>query len=85
MRITDELWPIAVYQDRYGGCYSGGAWIAVAEAETMARHLPCLVDGPYGDDTDAAVWGSAIPEWAAVGDTPDEAVRHLIEKCSEAG
>ena len=72
-------------EDRYSGTYSGGEWIAIAcfyEAvgDGMRTRLGLVMDGAGGDDLKAA--GFVLPEWAAVGDTPDEAVRNLRAKAS---
>ena len=46
----------------------------------MRTRLGLVMDGAGGDDLKAA--GFVLPEWAAVGDTPDEAVRNLRAKAS---
>jgi hypothetical protein len=76
------LYPVAIYEDRYGGCYSKGKWLAVAEADI--HNLLNMQGGPYGDDTDCAdFWGNP-PQWIAVGATPEEALNNLYEKHIEA-
>jgi hypothetical protein len=82
--MADDDYPVAVFEDRYGGVYSGGAWIAIAEASepydqenTRARF--CLVgdNGPFGGDVAASTFWSDSPEWIAVGSTPDAAIVSL--------
>jgi len=81
MPTPDSHFPIAVIEDRYGGVYSGGKWLAISCADRMEngayRIIRCLEDGPHGDDTDAMMFWGTPPDWIAVGDTPDEAVRKL--------
>jgi hypothetical protein len=76
-----DLYPVAVVEDRYGGTYSGGRWLAIAQADRLEngayRIVRCLEDGPHGDDGDAMAFWSDPPGWIACGDTPDEAVRKL--------
>ena len=81
---SDEDYPVAVFQDRYGGAYCGGAWIAIAEAsepydQENTRAQFCLVGGagPFGDDVTAAMFWSSPPEWIAVGPTPEAALEAL--------
>lgn len=79
-----DLYPIAVVQDRYGGVYSHGAWLAVARSNHLEngayRIVRCLEDGPHGDDSDAALFWSDPPDWIAAGGSPDEAINNLQEK-----
>jgi hypothetical protein len=81
---ADEDYPIAVFEDRYGGGYSGGAWIAIAEAsepfdEENTRAQFCLIGdaGPFGGDVAAGVFWNNPPEWIAVGPTPAVAIEAL--------
>lgn len=80
-----NAYPVAIFEDRYGGCYSHGKWIAVASIdahpEVMVMVRRCL--GPWGDDSEAADywWGEEEERtWLAAGDTPDEALKALQEK-----
>lgn len=79
-----DLYPIAVVEDRYGGVYSKGKWLAIAESnklETGAyRIVRCLDGGPHGDDTDAAMFWSDPPRWIASGNTRDHAIENLREQ-----
>jgi predicted RNase H-like HicB family nuclease len=83
MADAHKLFPIAVIQDRYGGCYSGGAWLAIAAADHLEngayRVVRCLEDGPHGDDGDAQVFWADPPSWVAIGKTPGEAMERLKE------
>lgn len=79
--------PIAIVEDRYGGTYSGGAWIAIARADspcslvvdaltTRAGYIVTHSDA-FGDDASAMGFWADPPEWVAAGDTPQEAVANL--------
>ena len=87
--MSDDMrtYPIAVIEDRYGGTYSGGKWIAVADfyascGDALRSRLGVVVDGAHGDDLTAAEFGGEKPEWCAVGNTPDEAIANLRAKVS---
>lgn len=77
--------PILVFEDRYGGAYSGGAWIAVAdfgeEVKDGKTRFQWVLDGAHDGDLEAgAFWDAIIVlPWVAVGDTPNDAVKHLLE------
>lgn len=94
--IPPGLHPIVVIEDRYTGVYSEGAWIAVANALRPASDVDTfdpgvnyrnptradfvLNDGPSLEDPQAMKFWSMAPDWIAVGDSPDAAVRNLLEK-----
>lgn len=84
--MPSDLYPIAILQDRYGGAYSRGAWLAIAQADEMDngcyRIVRCLENGPLGSDTSAMMFWGEPPEWIAVGDTPQGAVANLKTKLS---
>jgi hypothetical protein len=82
--VSDGNYPIAIIEDRYSGVYSGGNWIAVAQASELlgssnSRVQFCLTsdDGPYGSDSEAAEFWSDPPDWIAVGETPELAIENL--------
>jgi len=83
---VSEEYPIVVMQDRYSGAYSGGTWLAIANAsdlfdETTTRAQFCLTgdSGPSDSDVEAGAFWSCPPDWIAVGCTPDEAVDALCK------
>jgi hypothetical protein len=82
--IPDADYPIAVVQDRYGGTYSGGEWLAISKADKLEngafRIIRALEFGPHGDDGNAMDFWHEPPDWIAVGNTPDEAVANLRNK-----
>lgn len=86
-----ECWayPIAIVQDRYGGAYSSGEWIAIAQVQnpetggTVLRllHLePDREPSPWGGDVDALNYWGNPPKWVGVGQTPEEALAALKRK-----
>lgn len=85
---ADGTHPVMVLEDRYGGCYSGGAWLAISVADRIEngsfRAIHILDRGPSGDDVEARYFWSDPPSWIAVGATPDGAVAALRAKDEEA-
>ena len=79
-------WPIAIVEDRYNGAYSGGAWIAISQADERVtatkntRIEVVLFDGPHGEDPVAKEFWADPPDWVAVGATPAEALANLKHK-----
>jgi hypothetical protein len=79
------MYPVAIVEDRYGGTYSGGAWIAIDEFDACdvpggGRRLDHVIEQAHASDTTAwRFWSEEAPElrWLAVGDTPDEALAAL--------
>ena len=72
------VWPVVVIQDRYGGTYSRGLWLALQNADE--RRMRDVFDGPHGDDCDAMEFWMEPPAWIAVGPTPNEAIKALLAK-----
>ena len=79
-----DKFPVAIVEDRYGGGYSGGRWLAVACADALHPGMTRIdfvlgrfSDGPGGDDGAAMGFWFDPPDWIAVGDTPQEALDHL--------
>jgi hypothetical protein len=81
------MYPIAIVQDRYGGVYSRGEWLAVGEFDTrdgsgyaVHTRLDFVMEHAHGDDVEAMLfWTEVAPglPWLAVGATPDEALAKL--------
>lgn len=88
--IFHLTYPVAIIEDRYGGLYSGGHWLAVAKAdERIGEHgdqtrIQFVLEdetGPHGSDPDAGdFWDNREPDWIASGHTPDEALENLRAK-----
>ena len=86
---TRKLWPIVIVQDRYNGCYSGGAWIAIARAFEMdddllhehtdppPRRMDWVEEHAHADDVTAVEFWGNPPTWVAVGRSPSEALLAL--------
>ena len=74
-----SLYPIMIVEDRYGGSYSGGQWVAVAEA-AESPHRDAIDESILGGDTACMMFWSDPPQWVAVGATPDEALGALLAK-----
>ena len=85
MKTLVELYPIAIVPDRYGGVYSGGAWLAIANATKRSgevRRIDFILDEdgltPSGSDPLAMEYWSSPDEWIATGSSPDEALNNLL-------
>ena len=79
-----SLAPIVVVEDRYGGGYSGGRWLAVATADVEIEGLPRSTwvagDGPGDGNISCALFWMEPPAWIAVGQTPDAAIDALASQ-----
>lgn len=77
-----DLYPIVVFQSRYGGVYEGAEWFAISGFENMSSGL----DEYFNGDDDAAVdfWHQDHEFPIAVGNTPNEAVNSLIANFSKS-
>ena len=82
--IPIELYPVAIVQDRYGGGYSGGMWLAVVDCtEAIAGRSRIdwvLNEGPSGGDGDAAEFWCDPPSWIAAASNPDAALLAVLAK-----
>lgn len=72
------LSPVAIFQDRYGGQYSGGPWVAVANWDRPERQREYAAAD--GNDFDAAGFWQHHPVWAAPGDSPISALSQLLRQ-----
>lgn len=86
-RQLADHFPAIILQDRYGGAYAGGAWLAISRHDEHAhddvkvsRFDFCMNSGPYGSDPDAMVFWDDPPTWIAAGATPNDAIKQLILK-----
>jgi hypothetical protein len=82
------MFPVVIIEDRYGGAYAGGPWIAISGADYMDngayRIVRCLEGGPYGGDNDAQQFWNEPPGWIAAGGSPNDALSKLTAKFSAA-
>ncbi len=77
MKEVDEVYPVTIIDDRYGGCYSGGKYLAF---NVEPWDVPKGVS--WGGDVDCAeFWADeALKYVIGKGNTPNEAYRNLVEK-----
>ena len=77
--MREDIWPLLILFDRYGGVYSGGKWLAFNL--DPADWKGSLNDDPMGGD-DEAMWfaKTAQPVPWGKGDTPDAAVEDLAQQ-----
>ena len=79
--MSRMTWPCHIIEDRYGGAYSGGKWVAISPA--VGSRLSSVENIVYGDDSTAADFQFLVAKWAeegthvAVGNTPDKALENL--------
>ena len=75
-------YPVVIIQDRYQGTYSGGEWVAIAGDGMYGDRLDLLKAlRAFDGDTEAMeFWQGNVPDWVAVGDTPDVALANLKRK-----
>jgi hypothetical protein len=73
-----DCYPVAIIEDRYGGTYSHGKWLAIREMNNDRYRIVMM--GPHSEDGDAADFWDDPPEWIAVGDTPDEALAAIYKE-----
>jgi len=78
-----DLYPVIVFQSRYGGVYEGGEWFAISGFENLSSDLNDYFEG--GDCDAVDFWGKEHNFPIAVGNTPNEAVNSLIAKYSLNG
>jgi hypothetical protein len=92
MIVEDELLthPIIIVEDRYGGVYSDGKWIAVAKGTESCRderwqdNVDAIFEDALADDVTASNFWCEVREnpdkffWIVVGNTPDNARQNLL-------
>lgn len=75
-RAPTGMFPIVIFQSRYGGVYEGGLWFAVEQCEDPSETLL----GAYGDDDECLDWFTENDREVGVGATPNEAYIMLLTK-----
>ena len=80
MKEIDDIHPLTIISDRYGGCYSGGKYIAF---NLEPWDVPKAVDGSDSECSNFW-WGNDCQEFMiGKGETPEEACYDLIEKMNK--
>lgn len=74
MVLDDSIYPCTIVSDRYGGTYSGAAWLAFPCDATM---LPEGYDD--GDVETAEFFADHVDSPIGKGRTPTDALKHLME------
>jgi hypothetical protein len=74
------LYPIIVFQSRYGGVYEGAEWFAISGFENLSSGLLEYFEG--GDEDAVEFWSTKQNFPIAIGNTPNEAVNSLIANYS---
>jgi|GEM_PF-6003985 len=75
MNNDNEIYPLTIVADRYGGCYSGAAFIAWNKDTVEVPE-----DSQGSDRTCSVFWANVNREEIGFGDTPDEAYLDLCAK-----
>lgn len=77
MKELNDVYPVTIIDDRYGGCYSGGKYLAF---NLEAWDVPKGVS--WGGDVDCAgFWADEAPNYViGKGNTPDRAYQDLVER-----
>ena len=70
-----EIYPLTIIMDRYGGCYSGGRYLAF---NLDHYNIPDSIGGNDGDEM--VFWASNIEYEIGKGDTPQSAFDDLKTK-----
>lgn len=70
------MFPIIIFQSRYGGVYEGGLWFAVEQCEDPLETLL----GAHGDDDECLDWFMENVNDVGVGVTPNDAYVMLLAK-----
>jgi len=85
MKTMQNVYPVVIVEDRYAGVYSGGRWLAVANADKPAGGMSRIAfvmshdgDAPGSDDGGAMAYWGEPDEWIATGADPNEALQNLL-------
>ena len=74
MRV-DDIYPLVIVADRYGGCYSGGNYLAF--------NMYDAPDEAFGDDIEAFEYFMDKKEVIGKGWSPQAAAEDLARKLSD--
>lgn len=80
-----SLWPIALLEDRYGGVYSGGAWVAMGRSDRQ-KSRDAVFEGTNASDNECAeFWTNERKALVGLGPSPNEALQDLMTKFKTLG
>lgn len=69
-----DLYPVLIFQTRYGGMYERGNWAAIANCTSVPEEA-------IGDDTTCSEWwASDNSKFVGVGMSPDDAYLNMLER-----
>lgn len=84
MKSVAATFPVVIVEDRYGGMYCNGRFIAIAQGDLdeagVTRVAFVMTKGPSDVPAEAMAFWDQPPRWIATGDTPDEAMTNLMVK-----
>ena len=76
----DWVQPVTITPDRYGGLYSGGAWLAFPPTTSK------VPEGPFSGDVFAETWWGQLGDVpVGRGDSPDQAYDDLVRRLEVIG
>lgn len=74
-----NLYPVLIFQTRYGGVYEKGSWASIAQCETVP-------EGAIDSDVECFEWWiSDQSKYVGVGFTPDEAYVDMLNRYKKDG
>ena len=88
-RYRPDTWPVWIIEDRYGGAYSDGEWLAIADPRRYAKgevtRLDLVEQGAYEGDIECMEFWADLGDvwWIGKGATPDAALADLNRRCDE--
>lgn len=69
-----HLYPVLIFETRYGGVYEKGSWASIANCESVPEHA-------VGDDDECSSWWvSEESKMVGVGYTPDSAYVDMLNR-----
>lgn len=77
---------MTIIEDRYGGAYSGGKWIACpGDVFWSTTNFLEKFREIWSDDVSCSMWWDEHKDDVGVGQTPEEARQDLLRKHPDAG
>jgi hypothetical protein len=73
------LYPVLIFQTRYGGIYEKGSWASIAKCESVP-------DGAVDSDIECVEWWmSDESKYVGIGFSPNEAYLDMLNRYREDG